>query len=234
MSSIVSMAKVYTIGSGILESRSQHMYANKLVQLSRGGGARGYKSEGFAQEVHRRHPTLGGRGPQRPVDRQRPRYESFFGAIVPLAQRHLPPHRRLDAARPAGLLLLRRGARAGGPRRLVRPRSQQRPPLAQTLEQHREGRAASDTDQDRPPEAQGRQGPGGDPLASDSARSGLRTPKAGTAFRDLSAFCSRNVLGPAAPVASLRRVRFRRAHNASVGVISIGPGPYVLPRMPKR
>src|SRR5215218_8876182 len=153
MSSIVSMAKVYTIGSGILESRSQHMYANKLVQLSRGGGARGYKSEGFAQEVHRRHPTLGGRGQERRVDRQRPRYESFFGAIVPLAQRHLPPCRRLDAARPERLLLLRRGARARRSRHLVRPRSRQRPPLAEALEQHREGRAAPHTDQDgaRPP-----------------------------------------------------------------------------------
>ena len=31
MSSIVSMAKVYTIGSGILENRSRRMYANTLV-----------------------------------------------------------------------------------------------------------------------------------------------------------------------------------------------------------
>src|SRR5215207_10215878 len=154
MSSIVSMAKVYTIGSGILESRSQHMYANKLVQLSRGGGARGYKSEGFAQEVHRRHPPLGGRGPQRRVDRQRPGDEPFVGAVVSLAQRHLPPWSRLDAARPAGLLLLRRGARARRSRRLVRPRSRQRPPLAEALEEHREGRAAPHTDQDRLPEAQ--------------------------------------------------------------------------------
>jgi hypothetical protein len=51
-----------------------------------------------------------------------------------------------------------------------------RPPLAEALEQHREGRAAPHTDQDRLPEAWGRQGPGGDPLASASARPGLRRP----------------------------------------------------------
>src|SRR5215207_816365 len=115
--------------------------------------ARGNKSEGFAQEVHRRHPPLGGGGPQRRVDRQRPRDESFVGAVVPLAQRHLPPWRRLDAARPAGLLILRRSARARRSRRLVRPRSRERPPLAEALEQHREGRVAPYTDQDgaRPP-----------------------------------------------------------------------------------
>jgi hypothetical protein len=39
-------------------------------------------------------------------------------------------------------------------------------PLAETLEQHREGGVAPHTDQDRLPEARGRQGPGGDPLAS--------------------------------------------------------------------
>src|SRR5215211_5650966 len=38
MSSIASISKVYTIGSGILENRWHHMYANKLVQLNRGGG----------------------------------------------------------------------------------------------------------------------------------------------------------------------------------------------------
>src|SRR5215208_6902318 len=109
--------------------------------------ARGNKSEGFAQEVHRRHPPLGGRGQERRVDRQRPWDEPFVGAIVPLAQRHLPPRRRLDAARPAGLLILRRGARASRSRHLVRPRSRERPPLAEALEEHREGRVAPDTDQ---------------------------------------------------------------------------------------
>src|SRR5215204_5236276 len=118
-----------------------------------GGGARGNKSEGFAQEVYRRHPPLGRRGQKRRVDRQRPRDEPFVGAIVPLAQHHLPPRSGLDAARPAGLLLLRRGARARRSRHLVRPRSRERPPLAEALEQHREGRIAPDTDQDgaRPP-----------------------------------------------------------------------------------
>src|SRR5215213_8044261 len=189
MSSIASISKVYTIGSGILENRWHHMYANKLVQLNRGGGARGYKSEGVAQEVHRRHPPLGGGGPQRRVDRQRPGDEPFFGAIVPLAQRHLsPPRDDFDAARPQGLLFLRRGARARRSRRLVRPRDRQRPPLAQTLEEHREGRAAPHTDQDRLPEARGLQGPSGDPLASVWARPGLRPPLAGTAFGGLSAF----------------------------------------------
>src|SRR5215213_11292936 len=119
MSSIASISKVYTIGSGILENRWHHMYANKLVQLNRGGGARGYKSEGVAQEVHRRHPPLGGGGPQRRVDRQRPGDEPLFGAIVPLAQRHLPPPGDFDAARPARLLPLRRGARANRSRHLV-------------------------------------------------------------------------------------------------------------------
>src|SRR5215218_284679 len=136
MSSIASISKVYTIGSGILENRWHHMYANKLVQLNRGGGARGYKSEGVAQEVHRRHPPLGGGGPQRRVDRQRPGDEPFFGAIVPLAQRYLPPLRRLDASQPAGVLFLRRRTRAGRSRHLVRPRSGERPALAQTLEEH--------------------------------------------------------------------------------------------------
>src|SRR5215204_123092 len=56
-----------------------------------GGGEHGNKSEGFAQEVHRRHPPLGRRGPHRRLDRQCPRDEPFVGAIVPLAQRHLPP-----------------------------------------------------------------------------------------------------------------------------------------------
>src|SRR5215208_3149327 len=118
-----------------------------------GGGARGNKSEGFAQEVHRRHPPLGRRGQERRLDRQRPRDEPFVGAIVPLAQRYLPPRSRLDAARPAGLLFLRRGAGARRSRHLVRPRSRERPPLAETLEEHREGRAAPHTDQDsaRPP-----------------------------------------------------------------------------------
>src|SRR5215211_7623495 len=111
MSSIASISKVYTIGSGILENRWHHMYANKLVQLNRGGGARGNKSEGFAHEVHRRHPPLGGGGQKRRVDRQRPRDEPFVGAIVPLAQCHLPSRRRLYAARPAGLLFLRGSAR---------------------------------------------------------------------------------------------------------------------------
>ena len=53
----------------------------------------GNKSEGLAQEVHRRHPPLGGGGQERRVDRQRPRNKPFVGAIVPLAQRHLPPWR---------------------------------------------------------------------------------------------------------------------------------------------
>src|SRR5215208_1362583 len=155
MSSIASISKVYTIGSGILENRWHHMYANKLVQLNRGGGARGNKSEGLAQEVHRRHPPLGGGGPKRRVDRQRPRYEPFVGAIVPLAQRHLPPRADFGALRPARLHLLRGRARARRPWRLVRPRDQQRPALAETLEQHREGRTPHHANQDRPPEAQG-------------------------------------------------------------------------------
>src|SRR5215208_1468893 len=188
MSSIASISKVYTIGSGILENRWHHMYANKLVQLNRGGGARGNKSEGLAQEVHRRHPPLGGGGPQRRVDRQRPRYQPFVGAVVPLAQCHLPPPDDFDAVRPARLLLLRRGARARRPRRLVRSRSRERPALAQTLEEHREGRAAPHTDQDRLAEARGRQGLGSDPLASVSARPGLQPPLGGRAFGGLSAF----------------------------------------------
>src|SRR5215208_4007317 len=176
MSSIVSMVKVYTIGSGILENCARRMYANTLIrlQLNRGGGEHGNKSEGFAQEVHRRHPPLGRRGPQRRLDRQRPRDEPFVGAIVPLAQRHLPPRDDFNAVRSAGLLLLRGRTRALGPRRLVRPRDRQRSALAETLEEHREGRAAPHTDQDRPPEAQGRRGLG-DPLANISARSGLKT-----------------------------------------------------------
>src|SRR5215218_10209314 len=186
MSSIASISKVYTIGSGILENRWHHMYANKLVQLNRGGGARGNKSEGFAQEVHRRHPPLGGGGPQRRVDRQRPRDEPFVGAIVPLAQRHLPPPDDFDAVRPAGVLLLRGRTRAGRSWHLVRPRSRERPALAEMLEEHREGRTAPDTDQDRLAEARGRQGPGGYPLASVSARPGLRPALAGTAFGGLS------------------------------------------------
>jgi hypothetical protein len=153
-----------------------------------GGGARGNKSEGFAQEVHRRHPPLGGGGPQRRVDRQRPRDQPFIGAIVPLAQRHLPPPRDdFDAVRPEGLLFLRRGARASRSRHLVRPRSRERSPLAEALEQHREGRAATYANQDRLAEARGLQGPG-DPLASISARSGLRLPLIGTAFGGLSVF----------------------------------------------
>src|SRR5215211_2974511 len=138
-----------------------------------GGGARGNKSEGFAQEVHRRHPPLGGGGPQRRVDRQRPWDEPFVGAIVPLAQRHLPPPDDFGAVRPAGVLLLRRGARARRSWHLVRPRDRQRPVLAQTLEEHREGRPAPHTYQDRLAEARGRQGPGSDPLASVSAHPGL-------------------------------------------------------------
>jgi hypothetical protein len=138
-----------------------------------GGGERGNKSEGFLKEVHRRHPPLGRRGQKRRLDRQRPRDEPFVGAVVPLAQRHLPPRDDFDAARSSGVLPLRGRARAGGSRRLVRPRSRQRPSLAEALEKHREGRAAPHTDQDRPPEARGRQGPG-DPLARISARSGLR------------------------------------------------------------
>src|SRR5215217_7383860 len=161
-------------------------WRNRLPPKWGGGCACGNKSEGLAQEVHRRHPPLGGGGQERPVDRQRPRDEPLVGAIVPLAQRHLPPRRRLDAARPEGLLFLRRSARAGRPRRLVRPRDRQRPSLAQTLEEHREGRAAPDTDQDRLAEARGRQGPGGYPLASVSARPGLRPALAGTAFGGLS------------------------------------------------
>ena len=48
-----------------------------------GGGARGNKSEGLLQEVHRRHPSLGGGGQKRRVDRKRPWNKPFFGAIVP-------------------------------------------------------------------------------------------------------------------------------------------------------
>src|SRR5215203_1528898 len=189
MSSIASISKVYTIGSGILENRWHHMYARGLVQLNRGGGARGNKSEGLAQEVHRRYPPLGGPGPQRRVDRLRPGDEPFVGAIVPLAQRHLPPRRRLYAARPQGLLFLRRGARAHGSRHLVRPRGGQRPALAEEVEEHREGGAAPHPYQDRPPEAQGRQGPDGDPLAQEFQHAqALRPPRVGTAFRSLSVF----------------------------------------------
>src|SRR5829696_2684215 len=112
-----------------------------------GGGERGNKPEGFAQEVDRRHPPLGGGGPQRRVDRQRPGDEPFVGAVLPLAQRHLPSRDDLDAARPARLLLLRRSARARRSWHLVRPRDRQRPLLAETLEQHREGRTAPLTDQ---------------------------------------------------------------------------------------
>src|SRR5215204_6660046 len=125
MSSTVSMNQVYTRGSGLLENCARRLYARELEQLNRGGGARGNKPEGFAQEVHRRHPPLGGRGKKRRVDRQRPRDEPFVGAIVPLAQRHLPSRSWLDAARSAGLLLLRRGARAHWSRCLVRPRSRE-------------------------------------------------------------------------------------------------------------
>src|SRR5215218_7319724 len=182
MSSTVSMNQVYTRGSGLLENCARRLYARELEQLNRGGGARGNQPEGFAQEVHRRHPPLGGRGQERRVDRQRPRYEPFVGAIVSLAQRYLPPHDDFDAARPAGVLFLRRGARARRSRHLVRPRDRQRPPLAETLEEHREGRTAPHTDQDRLPEARGRQGPGGDPLGSVSTRSGLQPPLAGTAI----------------------------------------------------
>src|SRR5215213_2991448 len=173
MSSTVSMNQVYTRGSGLLENCARRLYARELEQLNRGGGARGNQPEGFAQEVHRRHPPLGGRGQERRVDRKRPRDEPFVGAIVPLAQRHLPPHYDFDAVRPARLLLLRRGARARRSWHLVRPRDRQRPALAQTLEEHREGRAAPHTDQDRLPEARGRQGPGGESLASVSPRPGL-------------------------------------------------------------
>src|SRR5215218_7460088 len=227
MSSIASISKVYTIGSGILENRWHHMYANKLVQLNRGGGARGNKSEGLAQEVHRRHPPLGGGGPQRRVDRQRPRDEPFVGAVVPLAQRHLPPPDDFDAVRPSRLLLLRRGARAGRPRRLVRPRDRQRPSLAQTLEEHREGRAAPHTDQDRLAEARGRQGPG-DPLASVSARPGLKACACRHGISRLVSIFLRNAPNPATPVASVRRARSRSAHNASVGIISRAPRPCEL------
>ena len=44
--------------------------------------------------------------------------------------------------------------------------------------------------------------------------------------------CSRNVLlDPAPPLDSLRRAHSKRAHNAFVGISSMGPGPCVLPRM---
>ena len=49
------------------------------------------------------------------MDRKRPWDEPIVGAIVPLAQRHLPPHEDFDAARPEGLLFLRGRARAGRP-----------------------------------------------------------------------------------------------------------------------
>src|SRR5215211_1765485 len=221
MSTIASISKVYIIGSGILENRWHHMYANKLVQLNRGGCACGNKSEGFAQEVHRRHPPLGGEGQERRVDRQRPGDEPLVGAVLPLAQRHLAPRRRLDAARPARLLLLRRSARARRSWHLVRSRSRERPLLAQTLEQHREGRTAPLTDQDRLPEARGRQGPGGEPLASVSARPGLKASACRHGIWRLFSICSRNVLDPpAAPIAYLRRARSKRAHNASLWVLS--------------
>src|SRR5215216_2545779 len=158
-----------------------------------GSGARENKAEGFTQEVHRRHPPLGRRGQERRVDRQRPGDEPFVGAIVPLAQRYLPPRRRLDAARPAGLLLLRGRARAGGSRHLVRSRDRQRPALAETLEKYREGRAAPHTDQDRLPEARGRQGPGGDSLASISARSCLKASASWYGIWRLVSICSRKV-----------------------------------------
>ena len=94
---------------------------------------------------------------------------------------------------------------------------------------HREGRAAAHTDQDRTPQARCRQGPG-DPLASISARSGC-APLVGTALRGLSALlaerlrsCCTRSLGP--------RACSRRANNASVDIISIGPGPCVPPRTP--
>src|SRR5215208_4701193 len=231
MSSIASISKVYTIGSGILENRWHHMYANKLVQLNRGGGARGNKSEGLAQEVHRRHPPLGGGGPQRRVDRQRPRYQPFVGAVVPLAQCHLPPPDDFDAVRPARLLLLRRSARARRSWRLVRSRSRERPALAEMLEEHREGRAATYTYQDRLAEARGHQRPG-DPIGSVSARPGLKACTCRHGIWQLVSICSRNVPDPAAPVASLRRARSKRAHTASMGAISIAPGPCVLPRTP--
>src|SRR5215217_4894054 len=124
-----------------------------------GGGERGNKSEGFAQEVHRRHSPLGRRGPQRRLDRKRPRYEPFVGAVVPFAQRNLPSRGGLDIARSPGFFILRRCARAYRSRRVVRPRDRQRPALAETLEEHREGGAAPHTDQDRAPQARGRQGP---------------------------------------------------------------------------
>ena len=85
-----------------------------------------------------------------------------------------------DAARSAGVLLLRRGARAGRSRHLVRPRSGKRPPLAEALEEHPEGGVAPHTDQDCLAEAGGCQGQGGDdPLASvwaGPAKSGLSLP----------------------------------------------------------
>src|SRR5215211_8627631 len=150
MSSTVSMNQVYTRGSGLLENCALRLYARELEQLNRGGGARGNQPEGFAQEVHRRHPPLGGRGQQRRVDRQRPRYQPFVGAIVSLTQRHLPPPEDFDALRPARLHLLRGRARARRPWRLVRPRDKQRPALAETLEQYREGRTPHHANQDRP------------------------------------------------------------------------------------
>jgi DNA-binding MarR family transcriptional regulator len=76
-------------------------------------------------------------------------------------------------------------------------------PLEQTLEEHREGRAAPHTKQDRLTEARGRQGQGGEPLVSISAR---RLAFQACACRHgiwrLVSIRLRNELDPAAPVAS--------------------------------
>jgi hypothetical protein len=87
------------------------------------------------------------------------------------------------------------------------------------VERHREGRAAPHTDQDRLPEARGCKGPGGEPLASVSARFGLKASASWHGIWRLVSICSPNVLDPAAPVASLRRARSKRAHNAFVGIV---------------
>src|SRR5215217_8652481 len=141
----------------VCQRRTHSVPPASLEPKIAGGGERGNKSESFAQEVHRRHPPLGGRGQKRRLDRERPRDEPFVGAIVPLAQRHLPSRGRLDAARPSGLFFLRGRTRTNGPWRLVRPRGRERPPLAETLEEHREGRVAPHTHQNGARPARGRE-----------------------------------------------------------------------------
>jgi hypothetical protein len=135
-------------------------WRNRLPPKQGGGCARGDKQEGFAQEVRRRHPPLGGRGQERRVDRLRPGYQRLLGAVLPLAQRHLPQGGGLHALRARGVLLPRGRARVGRTRGVVRPGDRLRPALAEEVEEHREGGAAPDAYQDRPPqETRGRRSP---------------------------------------------------------------------------